>query len=224
MTVVHNPKVVRRPRGRPQVRLDEETRQLIVTAARHEFNANGYAGASMARVAARAGLSTKTMYRLIPTKADLFRSIISERIARFVLDVDEEALDKLPVEKALEHLLTAYGTLALEQDTVSTFRLVLAECDRFPEIATTFSELAINRTRQTMESWLKRQRKQGRIELDDVSMSAGTLRGMMAMEPQRAMMLGQREAPDRAEIAKRARYCASIFLNGCRPQRQDAIP
>jgi AcrR family transcriptional regulator len=63
---------VRRPRDRPPVRSDDETRRLIIDAARQEFQANGYAGTCVEAVAQRAGVSTKTLYRLIPTKADLF--------------------------------------------------------------------------------------------------------------------------------------------------------
>jgi AcrR family transcriptional regulator len=218
--MVHNTKVAKRARGRPQVRPDEETRQLIVAAAREEFHGSGYAGASMARVAERAGVSTKTMYRLIPTKAELFQSVISDRISRFVLEMDEEHLDTLPIQQALEHILITYGNLSLDQDTVSNLRLVFAECDRFPEIAAAFSELAVRRTTQTMEEWLRRQCERGEIEIDDPTMAVGMLRGMMIMEPQRAIMLGLRAPPDHAEIARRARACARLFLDGCRPQRE----
>ena len=216
MIMVHNTKVAKRPRGRPQIRPDEETLQLIIVAAREEFHANGFAGASMVQVAKRAGVSTKTMYRLIPTKADLFRSVISDRISQFILELDEEKLDALPIEQALEHILIAYGALTFDEDTVSNLRLVFAESDRFPELAAAFSELAIRRTTQTMEEWLRRQRDLGRIEIEDPSTAIGMLRGMMIMEPQRAIMLGQRKPPDRAEIAARARYCARLFLDGCR--------
>jgi hypothetical protein len=46
-------------------------------------------------------------------------------------------------------------------------------------------------------------------------MASDMLRGMMIMLPMRAAMLGQRLAPDRAEIEDRARSCARLFLNGC---------
>lgn len=216
----HNTKVAKRPRGRPQIRSDEETRRLIIAAARGEFQASGYAGASMARVAQRAGVSTKTMYRLIPTKAELFQSMISDRISRFFLDLDEDSLDALPVDEALEHVLTAYGTLSFDEETVSSLRLVFAECDRFPEIAATFSEVAARRTIQSMVNWLQRERERGRIEVDDPSAAVDMLRGMMIMEPQRALMLGQRKPLDRSEIVARARYCARLFLDGCRPKRE----
>ena len=218
MIVVHNTKVARRPRGRPQVRPDEETLQLIIAAAREEFHASGFAGASMVQVAKRAGVSTKTMYRLIPTKADLFRSVISDRISQFILELDEDTLDALPIEQALEHILIAYGGLSLDEDTVSNLRLVFAESDRFPELAAAFSELAIRRTTQTMDAWLKRQRDLGRVRIEDPSTAIGMLRGMMIMEPQRAILLGQGKPPGRAEIAERARYCARLFLDGCRTQ------
>jgi AcrR family transcriptional regulator len=214
--MVHNTKVAKRPRGRPQVRPDAETRQLIIAAAREEFHANGYAGASMLRVAQRAGVSTKTMYRLIPTKADLFQGIVTDRISRFILEMDDATLDTLPIEEALEHILISYGALTLDEETTSTLRLVFAECDRFPEIASGFSEFAIRRTTDTMQAWLERQVDHGRIAIDDPSTAVGMLRGMMIMEPQRALMLGQRTPPDEAEIAARARYCARLFLEGCR--------
>ncbi|MBP1884260.1 TetR/AcrR family transcriptional regulator [Sinorhizobium mexicanum] len=220
--MVHNAKVAKRPRGRPQIRPDEETRQLVIAAARQEFHAKGYAGASMVCVAERAGVSTKTMYRLIPTKAELFGSVISERISRFILELDEEHLDTLPLEQALEHMLVTYGTLTLDKDTILSLRLVFAECDRFPEIAAAFSELAIRRTTETMDAWLKRQLDRGEMEIDEPSVAMGMLRGMMIMEPQRAVMLGLRDPPDRAEIAKRARYCARLFLEGCRTRRGKA--
>src|SRR5271156_329627 len=95
----------RRPRGRPQIRCDDETRQLLVEAARQEFQTNGYARTCMNDVARRAGVSTKTVYRLIPNKADLLRRVISDTIGKFMLDVDAEALDTLPMSEGLERIL-----------------------------------------------------------------------------------------------------------------------
>ena len=155
--MVENLKAVRRPRGRPQIRPDEETRRLIIEAARHEFQTSGYAQASMASVAQKAGISTKTMYRLIPTKADLFRSVLSDRISRFMLELDPEALDALALEDALERMLVTYGSLTLDGETIAMIQLVIGECDRFPEIAAAFYETAIGRVGDAMEDWLRRQ-------------------------------------------------------------------
>ena len=53
-----NQETVRRPRGRPQTRSDEDTLLLVVDAAEREFQLNGYAGANIKAVAQRAGIST----------------------------------------------------------------------------------------------------------------------------------------------------------------------
>jgi AcrR family transcriptional regulator len=211
-----NAELPRRARGRPQLRPDDETRRLVIEAARHEFHASGYAGASMAAVAQRAGVSTKTMYRLIPTKAELFRCVVSERISRFILALDAAAYATLPIEEALERVVLAFGTLTLDEETIALYRLVLGESDRFPEIAATFYDAAVHRTTEAMEGWLRVQCGRGLIALDDVPMATGMLRGMMIMEPQRAVMMGLQAAPDSAEIAARAGACARLFLDGCR--------
>src|ERR1700693_4478651 len=75
-----NPTQDRRCRGRPQVRPDDETRSIIYAAARHEFAGSGYAAAGMEAVARRAGVSTKTLYRLIPNKASLFDGMVTDRL------------------------------------------------------------------------------------------------------------------------------------------------
>jgi AcrR family transcriptional regulator len=123
----------RRRRGRPQTRCDEDTRQLLIDAARQEFQANGYAGTCINGVAQRAGLSTKTMYRLIPNKADLLKRVISDTIGKFMINFDTEALDALPLPEAVERMLIAYGSLTLNDETIAMNRLVISECDQFPK-------------------------------------------------------------------------------------------
>jgi AcrR family transcriptional regulator len=213
--MVQNAEQARRPRGRPQVRSDEETRGLLVEAARQEFQAKGYAGTCMNDVAQRAGVSTKTVYRLIPNKADLLRRVISDTIGMFMLNIDAEPMEAVPTSEALERILVAYGTLTLSDEVIAMNRLIIRECDQFPEIAAAFYEAAIQRTTDAMAGWLRRQCERGRIKLEDPQVVAGMLRGMMIMEPQRAVMLGRRIAPDYDEIVARAKQCARLFLKGC---------
>jgi AcrR family transcriptional regulator len=215
MIMVQIAEQVRRTRGRPPTRSDEETRRLLIEAAAEEFQANGYAGTCMAAVAQRAGVSTKTIYRLIPNKADLLTRVVSDRIGEFVLEIDPDAPDALPISEAIERMLLAYGTLVLSERTIAMHRLVIRECDQFPEVAAVFYEAAIRRANDAMARWLRRQCERGLIALDDPQGAAGMLRGMMSMDPQRAVMLGQRSAPDQEEVAARARQCARLFLDGC---------
>lgn len=213
MVVIH--KIEKRPRGRPQVRCDDDTRSLIVEAANAQFHESGYAAASISAIAQNAGVSTKTLYRLFPTKADLFACMISARIGRFLLAVDPAGHANDDLGEGLEHVLTAYGMLTLSDDTIGIMRLVIGESDRFPELAASFYERAIVRTNALMEAWLREQVERGRIALDNPHAASGMLRGMMAMEPQRAAMLRQKPAPKVEEIVARAKMCADLFLKGC---------
>src|SRR5262249_40580023 len=148
-------------------------------AASRAFRSQGYSATCMNEVAQRAGVSTKTLYRLIPTKADLLRGVVSDRIGRFLLDFDAKALDALPLVEALERMLLAYGRLTLNAETIDMTRLVLTEGDRFPEVAAAFYEAAVVRTCEVMSGWLERQQARGLLRLDDVRAAAGMLRGMM---------------------------------------------
>ncbi|MGN7735168.1 TetR/AcrR family transcriptional regulator [Rhizobiales bacterium] len=207
-----------RSRGRPQVRSDDETRKVIILAAERQFCDLGYETANINVIAQNSGVSTKTLYRLFPTKADLFERVISLRIDEFVIEVDEENLDAMSLKAGLVRLLAAYGHLVLAADTIAIIRLVLAEAERFPQIAATFWEKAIERTNATLEQWLKRQSEAGRLVIVCPYQTAGMLRGMMAMEPQRAVMMGRVNAIDEATIITRAEICAEIFLSGTVPR------
>jgi AcrR family transcriptional regulator len=169
----------------------------------------------MLGVARHAGVSTKTMYRLIPTKADLFREVISRRIGRFMLAFSVDAHDLAGLRQALTALLIAYGELSLSEEAVAIHALVLSECRRFPELAELFNAEAISGTGRAMTSWLTRHCERGLLRLEDAGQAADMLRGMMAMEPQRAILLGRRGTLDARELAERARRCADLFLDGC---------
>jgi AcrR family transcriptional regulator len=205
-----------RGRGRPQARSDDETRAIIFEAARHEFVARGYAATSMETVAKHAGVSTKTLYRLIPTKAALFEAMVTDRTAGFVSRVRLRACEGVSdIEAALADALTACGELMLDGDVIALQRVILADTDRFPEVAETFFHKAITPTQNALAGWLRTQQKRGLIQIGDADVAAGMLLGMFAMQPLRAVMFGHIAPPGPEQILQRAKACAALFLQGC---------
>jgi AcrR family transcriptional regulator len=207
-----------RGRGRPQLRCDEETRAVIVDAARHAFAANGFAGTGMDSVARAAGVSTKTLYRLFPNKVALFEGMVTERTETLVSTVKLRACDGGDVEPALAEALLMCGELMLDGEVIALQRVVAGESDKFPDIAETFFNKAIMRTQGALADWLRVQAKRGTIAVDDVDIAAGMLLGMLALQPLRAAMFGHRPPPNRSEIEQRAKACGALFLKGCRRQ------
>jgi AcrR family transcriptional regulator len=210
----------RRYRGRPQLRPDEETRQIIYEAARHEFAASGFAATSTDTVARRAGVSTKTLYRLVPNKAALFEGMVSDRLDRFLSDVNLHAGDHDDIQAALNSALIACAELALDPDVVALQRIILQEMGKFPELAAAFYKNGIARTVAALSKWLRVQVRRGLVELDDVDEAAGILIGMVASAPQRAAIYGGVPLPSRPQIKARARTCVTLFLHGCEGGRR----
>src|SRR5438445_6782004 len=205
----------RRCRGRPQVRPDDETRQIIYEAARHEFAASGYAATSIEAVARRAGVSTKTLYRLVPNKASLFEGMVSDRLDRFLSDFSLHVAEDADIETGLNAALMACADLTLDPNVVALQRIILQEAGQFPDLAAAFYRNGIARTATALSNWLRLQVKRGLIDLDNVEEAAGILIGMVASAPQRAAIFGGVRRPSRAHIRARVRKCVTLFLRGC---------
>jgi AcrR family transcriptional regulator len=208
----------RRCRGRPQVRRDDETRQVIYEAARNEFAAGGYAATSIEAVARRAGVSTKTLYRLIPNKAALFGSMVSNRLDRLVSEVNLRSADHTDIEEALSAALMVCADLALDEEVIALQRMVLQEAGKYSDIARMYYTNGIERTAVALADWLRVQQSRGLIALDDIDEAAGMLLGMVAAAPRRAVIFGL-PLPSRSEIEARVRTCAALFLRGCQIKR-----
>jgi AcrR family transcriptional regulator len=208
----------RRDRGRPQLRPDDETRQIIYEAARHEFAANGYAATSTETVARRAGVSTKTLYRLVPNKAALFAGMVSDRLDRFLSDFSLHVAQDADIETGLNAALLAVTDLALDPEVVALQRIILQETGQFSDLAATFYTNGIVRTAAALSNWLRLQVKQGRIDLDNADEAAGILIGMVTHAPQRAAIFGGVKLPSRAQTSARVARCVTLFLRGCEAQ------
>ena len=135
----------------------------------------------MESVARRAGVSTKTLYRLIPNKAALFEAMITNRIDTFASVVRVRACDGSNIKGALREALVIWGELILDGEVIALQRLILADGEKFPEIAETFYHKAIQRTERTLANWLQAQSERGFIKIDDAETSAGMLLGMLVM-------------------------------------------
>jgi AcrR family transcriptional regulator len=169
----------------------------------------------MESVARRAGISTKTLYRLIPNKAALFEAMITDRIDRFASVVRLRACVDRNIEAALHAALVVCGELILDGEVIALQRLVLADSEKFPEISETFYHKAIRRTERTLANWLQAQDERGLIKIDDANAVAGMLLGMLAFQPQRAVLFGHAPVPSREEVARRAQAVTELFLRGC---------
>jgi AcrR family transcriptional regulator len=99
--------------GRQQA--TEETRARVVRAARSAFAAQGYAGASMRRIAAEAGLTAMALYTYAPSKAALFQLVYEDGIARIYAEYAAVVAGKASLVEEVTAILERGGEL-LERD------------------------------------------------------------------------------------------------------------
>lgn len=133
--------------GRPTQEQVVAIEASILLVARTMFISNGYANTSMEAVAAEAGVSKGTLYARYPSKSDLFRAIVTERLAAWQTDIGPAAEELASLNVAdvgvAEYLIRLGNAFLqqLERPDISAFdRLVAAEADRFPELAEEFRQ------------------------------------------------------------------------------------
>src|SRR6266481_9421495 len=106
----HDPNsAVAKPRvGRPRRGTESARTDVLITAATRAFLRDGYGSTSIDKVAAEAGVSTRTIYERFKNKADLLGAVISRLVERDMETVlATEELDRFDPREAL----TAIGQL-----------------------------------------------------------------------------------------------------------------
>jgi TetR/AcrR family transcriptional repressor of mexJK operon len=145
---------------------DSPKRRQIMDAAGQLFLAEGYAAVSMEAIAREASVSKATLYAYFPGKDALFGAMVSERCAamlaqdRFVSDHDA------PLAEALRRLVDFWLRFLLNRDVVRTYRTVLAEGARFPDLARAFFEAGPVIGLRWISEWIAEEQRRGRLRPD----------------------------------------------------------
>ncbi len=118
-------------------------REQILKGATRVFLQHGYAGTSMDRVAAEAGVSKQTIYSHFQDKNGLFSALI-ERVTTRQIKV-EFGPDPFQGEPSLLLRRIAQGFLTKmdDQEFIALLRVVVAESARFPELAQLYTQTCI---------------------------------------------------------------------------------
>jgi len=120
-------------------------RHHILDVAHRAFIRDGYTGASMSRIAAELGGSKTTLYNHFEGKKELFVAVTERETARLLDAVfTMEALGgdfATRVTALAERMLAAM----LTDDMVESYRMIVAESGRFPEVGSTAYAMAIER-------------------------------------------------------------------------------
>lgn len=134
----------------------QDRRQAIVDAARESFLTRGYAGTSMSGLVKTLGGSKTTLWTYFRTKEELFAAVIEDVTASFRTVLDDEITDVETLEAGLTRFCSGFLHKLGSSDGLATWRLVVAESGRFPEIGRIFNARAVQQTRASLAMFLDR--------------------------------------------------------------------
>lgn len=128
-------------RGRPSASQVVAIDGAIIATARQMFLENGYANTSMEAVASSVGVSKGTVYSRYPNKSDLFKAIVTDRLAAWSLSATADAETK---PDNISERMFRFGIeflTGMRVPEVSAFdRLIMSEARRFPEVYRDFHD------------------------------------------------------------------------------------
>ncbi|MEH2309101.1 TetR/AcrR family transcriptional regulator [Nostoc sp.] len=143
------------PETLSRLRAMTQKQEQILQGAMQVFLRDGYAGTSMDRVSAEAGVSKQTIYSHFQDKEGLFKALIERvTIASFQGIFCTEDLHGEPAI-LLREIAEIYLTkVADNPEYLALFRLIITESQRFPELAKLYTQTVIQRGRLLLSQYL----------------------------------------------------------------------
>jgi AcrR family transcriptional regulator len=152
--------------------LSPEKRAQILIGASTVFAADGYEGASMARIAFVAGVSKGTLYNYFDSKAALFTAHVGEKCDHYLAHVFDSANHDGDPAEVLRGIGTRMVQMMLSGVGLAIYRVVIAEAAKFPDLARGFFDAGPARAIGFMADWLAEETRQGRLSVPDPAFAA----------------------------------------------------
>ncbi len=191
-------------------------RQRILHVATELFLAEGYGSTSIEAVAARAGISKRTLYHRFDDKAALFAAVVHAIIEQIRPPAGVPLVEGTTLREVLRRLAGMILRAALSPQAIALHRLVMAESARFPELARTVHGDGATREATTLiGGLLAREVPESKLSAESRAFAAQQFLFMVVSLPQRRAM-GYGTAMTSTELEAWADKTVNLFLNGCR--------
>ncbi len=195
-------------------------REAIMAAATARFLREGYQGTSMDQVAADAAVSKQTVYKQFADKERLFRAIVlgvtasaSAIIAELTAVLPGAAVaTRDELRAALTELARRYLDGVLQPPVLALRRLVIAEAERFPDLARAYFEQAPARAIGVLAEALRDYRARGLITASDPELAAAHFAYLTLAIPLDRAQFHPGERPSPAERDRLAAEAVRVFL------------
>jgi TetR/AcrR family transcriptional regulator, mexJK operon transcriptional repressor len=152
--------------------LSPEKQEQILRGAAAVFAEDGYEGASMSRIAARAGVSKGTLYNYFVGKAEMFAAWMSLECARSLTHVFDASATEGSSETVLGEIGRRMLRMMISPTGTTIHRMAVSESQKFPELSRAFYDAGPARATKHMAAWLEAQTTAGRLAIPDPEFAA----------------------------------------------------
>lgn len=205
-------------RGRPRRGTELARTASLINAATQVFLREGYGLASIDKVAAEAGVSTRTIYERFKNKADLLGAVISRLLDRMSTVLATSDLNRLEPRAALTVIAETITGRARDPDAVALFRIVATEAHRFPELAAKMRETDKHCLDDAVADYFREQVKRGTLTLADPDRAATLFLQMICAELHESLLFGDAAAIAGLDCTSHVNHAIDIFLLGAAPR------
>lgn len=190
--------------------------RAILDAATEIFLQQGYLGASMDEVAARAEVSKQTVYKQFASKEALFVEVVGAMTGAAGDEVQRE-IAKLGEQDDPHKELLAYAerqlTVVLTPRLMQLRRLVIGEVNRFPALGRALHGGGPGRAVAGLAMAFERWTARGLLATADPRAAASHFNWLVMGEPvNNAMFLGDESIPDPAALRRHAAESVRVFI------------
>jgi TetR/AcrR family transcriptional regulator, mexJK operon transcriptional repressor len=152
--------------------LSPEKQEQILRGAAAVFAEDGYEGASMSRIAARAGVSKGTLYNYFDGKAEMFAAWMVLECQRSLAHVFENDATDGEVATVLRRIGERMLRVMISPMGITINRMAVSESQKFPELSRAFYDAGPARATKHLAAWLEAQTLAGRLVVPDPEFAA----------------------------------------------------
>jgi TetR/AcrR family transcriptional regulator, mexJK operon transcriptional repressor len=155
--------------GRPK---DLGKRAAILDAAKRLFVAQGYAGVSMDKIAAEAGVSKLTVYSHFGDKEALFAAAVRAYCDRQLPESLFAAADAAPLREGLLQIARAFFAMISSEESLASHRVMCTPQVVDSAMPALFWDAGPQRVTDAVAEVLRRHVDTGELAIDDVQLAA----------------------------------------------------
>ncbi|MDD2390172.1 MAG: TetR/AcrR family transcriptional regulator [Desulfobacterales bacterium] len=178
----------------------------IVKAAQELFQANGFIGTSMDKIADKAGVTKQTVYRYFDSKEALFKAALDLHRLDATSHDFIEALNLEDATNALETFATGFIERHLSKEHLANIRLLVSEGPMVPEITRVFYARGPRRMRTRLSQFLK-----DRFNIDDAEYEIGVFLDIL-LSLRMPVLTGLHAPPSRESLRRHAAKAVKVLM------------